>query len=58
VFDEHLHKPFEKILYFGGDIAVLARALSAKFVLFGDILKLSYRKESTSAGLETSHVDR
>jgi hypothetical protein len=58
VFDEHLRKPFEKILYFGGDIAVLVRALSTKSAPFGEILKLSYLKESTFAGLETCHVDR
>jgi hypothetical protein len=58
VFDGHLHKPSEKILYLGGDIAVLVRALSAKIEVFGEILKLSYLKESTSTGLETCHVDR
>jgi hypothetical protein len=58
VFDEDLRKQFEKILYFGGDIAVLVRALSAKFALFGEILKFSYLKESTSTGLHTCHVDR
>jgi hypothetical protein len=38
VFDEDLRKQFEKILYFGGDIAVLVSALSAKFAVFGEIL--------------------
>jgi hypothetical protein len=37
VFDEDLRKQFEKILYFGEDIAVLVRALAAKFALFGEI---------------------
>jgi hypothetical protein len=58
VFDEDLRKQFEKILYFGGDIAVLVRALSAKFAFFGEILKVSYLKQSTFTGLETCHVDR
>ena len=58
MFDEDLRKQFEKILYFGGDIAVLVRALSAKFPLFGEILNLSYLKDDTCAGLETCPVDR
>ena len=58
MFDEDLRKQFEKILYFGGDIAVLVRALSAKIALLGEILKLSYLKESKSTGLETCPVDR
>ena len=58
MFDEDLRKPFEKILYFGGDITVLVRALSAKLALFGEILRRSYLKENKSAGLETCHVDR
>jgi hypothetical protein len=58
VFDADLRKQFEKILYFRGDIAVLVRALSAKSALFGEILKLSYLKDDTCAGLETCPVDR
>jgi hypothetical protein len=45
-------------LYFGGDIAVLVRALAAKIALLGEILKLSHLKESTYTGLGTCHVDR
>ena len=58
MFDEDLRKQLEKILYFGGDIAVLVRALSAKFAFSGEILKLSYLKDNTCSGLETCHVDR